>query len=187
MNLRLFPVLLSLLLLGGSGCQRTVSTDFVVLAQKAYPEGRDPDRQGMDDLWISLFKLPQWHFLMTPASAETHQPAIQTIDNAGCVLAFTDLEKLNRYAIAKSRAPTFGDGGAVLGAVTFLGGDGGTPLVLSMTPDAASVFLAAYSNPAATGGVRFNEGAGHGWFAPLKGVGEIHETLKKLGKLDPPK
>ena len=177
MNLRTLPVVLTLLLAAAACTEKAKSSDFVVLAQRAYPGSGPLNREAMDDLWSSLFRLPQWHFLMTPASAVTNQPAVQLIGTQGWLLAFTDTDKLKRYATTQS---TFGDGG-----VSFLAaGDGGSPLILSMTPEAATSFLAGYPNPTVAG-VRFNEGAGAGWFAPLKSIGDIRGHLKSEGKLDP--
>ncbi len=179
MNVRILSVVLALSCLAAACTERTRSSDFVVLAQRAYPEGVAGNHDAMDDLWISLFRLPQWHFLATP---ERNQPTVQQIGAESWLLVFTDTDKLKRYHAA-SKGPAGDGGGPLLGIGA---GDGGSSApVVSMTPDAALAFLAAHAN-AATAGVRFNEGAGSGWFAPLKSVGDIHAMLKHSGKLDPP-
>ena len=182
MNLRL-PSLVLLVLLAAPACtERTRSSDFAVLAQKAYPDGVAGNRDAVEDLWISLFRLPQWYFLANPA---TNQPAVQQFANEGWLLVFTDPERLRRYAASKiaptdAGLPLFGVGTAGASDAGFV-----APMV-AMSPEAARKFLAAYSTPG-TVGVRFNEGASSGWFAPLKAVGDIHGMLYSSGKLDPAK
>lgn len=55
----------------------------------------------------------------------------------------------------------------------------GSALFLSMTPDAARKYI----SESQVTGVRFNEGAKKGWFAPVANVAGIHAYLKKNGKL----
>ena len=208
MKIRTLPLVLALVLLG---CPPSGPADFRTLAEKAYPEGATPDRQALDNLWTALFKLPQWHFLMTAKSAQLKQPAVETIDGQPWLLVYTDLQMLRLYAVANKNVipdggapnttgtpaagvtdagPQFvfavatqtADGG-MLPAIPnpYLAADG-SPLFLSMTPDEARAFLATYS-AAPISGIRFNEGSRRGWFAPVKAVNDIRDFLKADGKL----
>jgi hypothetical protein len=182
MNLRILSALALALTL--TACpDRVVSTDFVLLVDRAYPPGKDPRPQALDDLWKSLFRLPRWYFLMTPESAAKKEPAVVVLDDQGWLMAFTDPEKASRYARAKSH---ISDAGTWYLSEAPDGGTG-TPLALDLTPAQALAMLQANTDPAVTGGIRFNEGAMRGWFAPLKSVSDIHDYLKTTGKLDPPK
>ena len=201
MKIRTLPILLALVLLG---CPPAGPADFRTLAEKAYPEGATPDRQAMDNLWSALFKLPQWHFLMTAKSAALKQPAVELIDGEPWLLVYTDLQMLRMYAAAPKGLAT--DGGAPLTtdagvspqfvfAVATQIADGGmqpatpnpylssdgSPLFLSMSPTEARAFLTKFATPIS--GVHFNEGARKGWFASVKSIGNIHDYLKANGKI----
>ncbi len=168
--------------------------DFRVLAEKAYPEDGTQDRQALNKLWTALFKLPQWHLLMTQKTAGQKQPSVEMIDGEPVWLVFTDLQMLKAYALSKAAAPV-ADGGVpqFVFAVAQVASDGGpnanpylapdgTVLWVSMTPDAARAFFAAHQGVPVSS-IRFNEGTRKGWFAPLKAVESIHEMLKANAKL----
>jgi hypothetical protein len=140
-----------------------LAADFVELAQKANAEP-PATHDAKDALWIALFKLPQWHFLMTPKSVVNKQASVQVIAGEAWVLVFTDSEKLKAYAKANKN----------------LAADG-SALFLSMKPEDARKYIEG-QGPEVTG-ARFNEGQKQGWFAPKRVVGVIHAYLKKNGKL----
>ena len=201
MKIRTLPILLALMLLG---CPPSGPADFRALAEKAYPEGATPDRQAMDNLWSALFKLPQWHFLMTAKSAELKQPAVEMVGGEPWLLVYTDLQMLRMYAMMSKAVATDGgvngnsDGGAapqfVFAVATqsadggmqpatpnpYLGTDG-SPLFLSMSPTEARALITKFATPIS--GIRFNEGTRTGWFASVKSVGNIQDYLKANGKL----
>jgi hypothetical protein len=197
MNARILPVLLALVLLG---CPPAGPADFRTLAEKAYPADGTQDGQALDKLWTALFKLPQWHLVMTEQTAALKQPSVEVIGGESYFLVFTDLQMLRSYALWKrdqANAPA-NDGGApqLVFAVAATSPDGGlappppspyfdaagNPLFVSMTPDAARAFMEGYKG-APVANVRFNEGARKGWFAPVKAVSTIHSMLKANGKL----
>lgn len=144
---------------------QALAADFVALAQKAFPDNAPINRDAMDELWVAAFKLPKWHFLMTPKSAVDKQPSVQIVAEEPWLLVFTDSEKLNQYATSNKN----------------LAADG-SALYLSMTPEEAKKLVASTAGSPIVG-VRFNEGTKKGWFSPTKNVSGIYEYLKKKGKL----
>lgn len=209
-----FRSLALILSLAVAGCRPQPPPDFRVLAEKAYPDGAAPNRAQMDALWTALFKLKQWHFLMSAETTGARQPAVQMIDGEPWLLAFTDLNMLSLYAAMSEKILL--DGGAIPDAgpqfdfkipdsptapvvqpatsapatapavaekttTKFLGSDG-KPRVLSMNTDVARKFLADYKGPPVAG-IRFNEGARKGWFAPLDALTGIYGYLSSNGKL----
>lgn len=95
MNFRLLPLVLALALLG---CPPPPPPDFRVLAEKAYPDGATPDRPALDKLWSSLFKLPNWYFLVSQDTLAKKQPSVEVIGGEPWLLVYTDLNMLKMYA-----------------------------------------------------------------------------------------
>jgi hypothetical protein len=139
------------------------SPNFIDLVAAAYPEGGDGPREAMDRLWVECFSLPAWLFLMSPRSAETLQPSLQSMDGKGWLLAFTDSDLLHKYARDNKNLDEKGD-----------------VLYLSMEPGKALAYLARYEGTEAFG-IRFNEHAKRGWFSPLANLPRIHAHLQKQG------
>lgn len=139
--------------------------DFIQLAQKAFPGGNMGPREDLDKLWIEMFKLPEWLFLMSPKSAKSLQPSVQMIEGKGWLLVFTDSEKLQAYAKKNKNVD-----------------EKGSALYLSMSSEKAREYLKQFENSKVFG-VRFNEGAEQGWFAPVRNITLIFDFLVKNGKL----
>ncbi|MFZ5629377.1 MAG: hypothetical protein ACOY5B_09645 [Spirochaetota bacterium] len=141
------------------------NVDFVELAGKAFPADGSINREYGDQLYAELYKLPEWHFLMTPASIRRKQPSVQVIDGKGWLLVFTDTGLLRKYAEQNKNLDAKGNA-----------------LFVSMAPDKALQFLKQYEK-SPIGGVRFNEGADHGWFSPVRNLFIFPDYLKKKGLL----
>lgn len=140
------------------------SADFVELARKAYANG-EPAASDLDALWSALYKLGHWLFLMTPESAKRGQPSVQSIDGKAWLLVFTDSDLLHNYAKRNQNLD-----------------ESGGSLYLSMKTAEVTGFLKQYENTELFG-VRFNEGADYGWFAPLRNLQIFPEFLKNKGLL----
>lgn len=161
--MRLTPILLAVALLQMPSFADDVN--FVELAGKAFPPDGSINREYGDQLYAALYKLPQWHFLMTPASIKRKQPSVQVIDGKSWLLVFTDTDLLRKYAEQNKNLDAKGNA-----------------LFVSMAPDKALQFLKQYEkSPVA--GVRFNEGADHGWFSPVRNLFIFPDYLKKKGLL----
>ena len=141
------------------------TVDFVELAGKAYPAGSSINLEYADQLYAELYKLPEWHFLMTPESIRSRHPSVQVIDGKGWLLVFTDADLLRKYAEQNKNLDAEGNA-----------------LFISMAPDKALQFLQQYEK-SPIGGVRFNEGANHGWFSPVRNLFIFPDYLKKKGLL----
>ncbi len=139
--------------------------DFNQLAKEAFPEGNLGSRDKIDKLWVELFQLKEWLFLMSPKSAKQMQPSAQMIDGKGWLLVFTDSDKLHEYAKKNNNLD-----------------EKGNSLFLSIPSDKAREYVNKYLNSQVFG-VRFNEGADHGWFSPVKNIQLIFDHLKKNKKL----
>ncbi len=186
MNVRILPIFFALALLG---CPPG-PPNFAELAERAYPEHAPADLDSIHKLWTPLFKLPQWHFLMNQKTAAEKQPSVESIGGETFLMVFTDLPSLKAYAVAIKATPESESAASDAGPAQIafavppnphLAQDG-SPLSVSMTPDEARAFFAGYKGPQVTG-IRFNEGARRGWFAPLPAVEKIHAFLKSDGKL----
>ncbi len=140
--------------------------DFTLLAEKTFLPDGQIDREAGDRLWSALYKLPQWYFLMTPRSAAKQQPSVQSIDSKPWMLVVTDPELLRKYAAGNGNLDA-----------------GGKALYLAMTPDQAVSYLSQFADSNEVFGVRFNEGARRGWFAPVRNLMMFPGYLKKKGLL----
>lgn len=141
------------------------NVDFVDLAGKAFPPDGSMNREYGDQLYSALYKLPEWHFLMTAASFRRKQPSVQVIDGKNWFLVFTDTELLRAYAQQNKNLDQKGNA-----------------LFVSMSPDKALKFLKQYEK-SKIDGVRFNEGAAYGWFSPVRNLSVFPDYLKKKGLL----
>jgi len=137
--------------------------DFVTLAKATFNEDGTVNIENGDKLWSALFKLPEWYFLMTMTSFVNKSPSAQMIDGKVWYLVFTDTEKLHAYAKRNQNLDPEGNA-----------------LFLTMTPE-ASVRFAQGSLGTTVFGVRFNEGAEHGWFSPMENLVKFPDYLKEKG------
>jgi hypothetical protein len=139
------------------------SVDFIALARNAYAS--EPAMADLDALWSAVYKLEHWLFLMTPESTKRGQPSVQSIDGKAWLLVFTDSELLYNYAKQNKNLDEIGNS-----------------LYLSMNTAQVTGFLKQYENTELFG-VRFNEGAEHGWFSPLRNLQIFPDYLKNKGLL----
>tara|TARA_R110002096_G_scaffold361075_2_gene554096 strand:- start:10879 stop:11517 length:639 start_codon:yes stop_codon:yes gene_type:complete len=123
------------------------------------------DMAPQNDLWVALFQLKQWHLMTFPDSTSVPPGLnIETHDGKKWVMAFTDPDRLYKYAKARK----------------LLNADG-TMFGMSVPSQTSFEFFESMPGVA---GVRFNEGD-VGWFAPMPNLRAIHTHLVKLGRLKP--
>lgn len=137
--------------------------DFIALAANTFLTDGSVDREKGDVLWSSLFRLPEWYFLMTPKSMSAGQPSAQMIDEKVWYLVFTDTDKLRFYATRNQNLDVSGQ-----------------TLFMTMTPEMAVEFARNSLNTSVYG-VRFNEGQEHGWFSPMQNLPMFPDYLRAKG------
>ena len=116
-------------------------------------------------LWAAVFRMPQWHFLMSPKRIETFQPSVQLIEQKPWLLVFTNGDLLQRYAVTNRNLDAAGNA-----------------LFVSIPNANVLPYLEGF-RAAGVFGVRFNEGDDDGFYAPLTNLAAFPRYLREKGFL----